>query len=74
MDEAQIDQELQAAIALLRLDALDRIYSRHSRPRWAIACLGFLFNFLLCMIWVCAIVHTILMIDYIADMKVLVNS
>lgn len=33
MDDGQFDQELEAAIALLRLDALDRIYSRHSRPR-----------------------------------------
>ncbi|KAG4067202.1 hypothetical protein HA402_000193 [Bradysia odoriphaga] len=34
MDETLIDQELEAAIALLRLDALDRIYSRQSRPRF----------------------------------------
>lgn len=33
MDESQIVHELEAAIALLRLAALDRIYSRHSRPR-----------------------------------------
>lgn len=35
MDDKLIEQELEAAIAILRLDALDRIYSRQSRPRWA---------------------------------------